>query len=159
MLIISNLYCSFCPVCIWGLHAAMALHLAFQSPQQRIKGVKLKDIFNLIDGVEWPFIVITNDTYHYHLTNDHQRKISWRWDFLPVSNFGFSVENFCFFNFSAIFSACFFWPCPFVQPTRIRMTRKAPPRLHSLILMRSRGQWGHEVIVTIHSCHNLSQFL
>ena len=35
------------------------------------------------------------------------------------------------------------------------MTRNAPPRLHSLILMRSRGQWCHEVIVTIHS----SQFV
>ena len=110
---------------------------------------------------EWPCFYhyhITNDTSHYHLNNGHQTKISWRWDFLPVSNFGFSVENFCFFNFSAILSACFFWPCPLVQPTRIRMTRKAPPRLQrpSLILICHKDSH-NRVIVTMHLSHNLSQ--
>ena len=37
-------------VCISGLH------LAFQSPQQRIKGVKLKDITNLICEVELRYL-------------------------------------------------------------------------------------------------------
>ena len=58
--------------------------------------------------------------------------------------------NFCFFSFSAILSACFFCPCPFVQPTRTRMTRKAPPRLHRPSLILQCHKDSHEVIVTIH---------
>ena len=59
--------------------AAMVLHLSFQSQQLRIKGVKLRHFqSNLRGRMTLYHIKIINDTYHYHLTNDHQRKISWR---------------------------------------------------------------------------------
>ena len=155
MLIISNLYCNFCPVCISDVHAAMVLQLAFQSQQLRIKGVKLKDISNLIYGVEWPFIIsLMTPIIIISLMTTRGRSVG-----VEIS-YQLAILVFLWKIFVSLISLLFSLrvssdPVLLSSPQGSGWQGRLPPASSG----PASSWWGHEVIVTIHSCHNLSQFL